>query len=168
MKTDLLTTQRENLVKLEKAANDLFDNAPWVGHGGTPFVDNSTGRRRRVQADKHNDRIRSAMKAIENQKEKIERTINRQSYKAVPTKKSEQFIERNPISPVLLHLEKQGKVQQWAKNPQFFFVKSLKKVALISVGDRVGVAKRFCATTQEDMDFCKEMIATAQAELEVI
>lgn len=154
----LLEKQKATLVELEKRFGDMITEAPWVGHGGTPFVDNSTGRMRRKQCDKYQDSLKSMDAKIKEQKEKIDKTESRIAYRTTQTKKSVKFIEKNSISPVLIELEKQGKIKQWARNPEYFFVNGLERVALKKFEGRVGISARFPSKTQADYDFCLNLI----------
>ncbi len=154
----LLEKQKAALVELEQRFTEMFSEAPFIGHGGTPFVDNSTGRMRRKQCDKYQESLRSMNDKIKAQKEKIEKTESRIAYRTTQTKKSAKFLEKNGISPVLLELEKQGKIKQWARNPEYFFVNGLERVALKTFEGKVGISARFPSKTQADYDFCLNLI----------
>ena len=146
-RANLLENQRAKLEELKEEFGALFDNAPWIGHGGTPIVDNSTGRMRRKQADKYNDRMRELSLKIEAQKVKIDKTLEKLLPVSV-TKKAEKFIKKNPINEALLTHQA---LKQWEKNPHIFFVKSLKKVALSTFDGVVCINARFPAKTPEDL-----------------
>jgi len=77
------------------------------------------------------------------------------------TKKSAKFIEKNPIHLGLFELEKQGLVKQWKRNPQYFFVNGLDKVALATFNGKIGLANRFTAKTQAELERVKELAAFA-------
>ena len=70
-------------------------------------------------------------------------------------------IEKNPIHLGLFELEKQGLVKQWKRNPQYFFVNGLDKVALATFNDKIGLANRFTAKTQAELERVKELAALA-------
>lgn len=162
----LLEKQKNKLAALEKRVDELWDQRPWQGHGGTPLVNNSKGRAMSAHLDRYESSLRSAMRAVEEQKKKIERTLDRGS--SVPTKASDEFIAKNPISPLLLWLRDAGKVSQWAKNPQIFFVKGLHKVALMTLSGKVGINKRYCAKTVEERDICLNLIKEAESNFREI
>jgi hypothetical protein len=167
--SDLLEKMRAKLLRLEEEFASLLGSAPWVGHGGTPhIVDNSKGRRMIKVAEAHEEKLRRKNAEIEAQKEAIERQEMRERTRHTPTKKSQKFLEKNPISPILLWLEANGKVKQWERNPQLFFVVGLKKVALLTVGDKVGVSKKFMAANKEEFELCKALIREGEAAVKNI
>lgn len=154
----LLEAQQSKLSEMREKFDNLILGAPWVGHGGTPFVDNSTGRRRKIQAVKYEESLKSLDTKIKEQIEKINRTENRLAYRSTQTKKSEKFIEKNEINPILFELAELGKVKQWPRNPEYFFVVGLQKVALKTFGEKTGISSRFPAKTQQDYDFCRSLL----------
>ena len=158
----LLEKQKAKLVELENRFGNMLAEAPWVGHGGTPFVENSTGKIRRRQHDKFKESLRSLNSKIALQKEKIEKTENRIAYRATQTKKSVKFIENNGINPILLELQAQGKIKQWPRNPEYFFVNGLERVALKTFEGKIGISARFPAKTQADYDFCLNLIRSVK------
>ena len=56
-----------------------------------------------------------------------------------------------------------GKVKQWPRNPQLYFVVGMQKVALLTVGDKVGVCKKYPAKTKAEFELCQQLIAEAAA-----
>ena len=155
----MLEKMNNKLKKLEGELDGLFKNAPWVGHGGTPNItDNSKGKRMKNYCDSYNERIRSKQKQIEDQKEKIERMEVRISYRNTQTKKSAKFLDKNPIHPDLLKMTEDEKVKQWAKNPEYFFINGLKKVAFKTIDGKIIISSRFPAKTQDDYDFALSLV----------
>ena len=159
----LLDKTQAKLERLEMEMAATFEHDPRNGHMGTPYVDNSKGRQMRRVCDRIEERRQSLNRQIELQREKIERQKRREAYRATQTKQSAKFIEKNPISPVLFRLQEMGKVKQWPRNPQLFFVVGLQKVALITVGDKVGVCKKYPAKTKAEFELCQQLIAEAAA-----
>ena len=160
-KMTILEKMNNKLKTMEEKKSSMINAhfAEIVPHGGTPFItDNSKGRQAKNRFDKSNDAIRNLSKQIEEQKEKINKMENKIAYRATQTKQSVKFIKKNEISPILLKLQEDGKVKQWAKNPQLFFVIGLEKVALMTLGGKVGINKKYSAKTKEDFDYCKKLI----------
>lgn len=155
----LLKVQEANLEKLEKEIADHFRNYPGKGHGGSPIVDNSKGRARRRELDRYNDKIRSLNESIKEQKAKIGRTENRIDRQSSVTKQSEKFTEKNPISPLLEEMEKDGKVKRWARNPHIFFVTGLERVALTTVKGEILNVVKFPVKNKEERELCLKLIA---------
>lgn len=152
----LLEKQQNKLKELNNKFNDLLMNYPAKGHGGTPFIlDNTKGRAMYKAAQKREERLQSLDRQIKEQQEKIDRTERRIVRRNTQTKKSVKFLEKNPIHPLLFELEKEGKVKQWKRNPEYFFVNRLKKVALRTVDGTIKVSARFPLTSQDDVDLCK-------------
>lgn len=149
------------LARLEEEFNTIFADQPFMGHGGTPFVDNSKGRQMRRNHEKRQERLQAKQKEIEQQKDKIQQMEWRIAGRNTQTKKSAKFIEKNPIHLGLFELEKQGLVKQWKRNPQYFFVNGLDKVALATFNDKIGLANRFTAKTQAELERVKELAALA-------
>lgn len=149
------------LARLEDEFNTIFADQPFMGHGGTPFVDNSKGRQMRRNHEKRQERLQAKQKEIEQQKDKIQQMEWRVAGRNTQTKKSAKFIEKNPIHLGLFELEKQGLVKQWKRNPQYFFVNGLDKVALATFNGKIGLANRFTAKTQAELERVKELAALA-------
>lgn len=149
------------LARLEEEFNTIFADQPFMGHGGTPFVDNSKGRQMRRNHEKRQERLQAKQKEIEQQKDKIQQMEWRIAGRNTQTKKSAKFIEKNPIHLGLFELEKQGLVKQWKRNPQYFFVNGLDKVALATFDGKIGLANRFTAKTQTELERVKELAALA-------
>jgi len=149
---------KKKLLRLERELDETWDDRPWAGHGGTPLVDNSVGRTRRNQLDRYEARLRRLTNEVEEQKAKIERAESRAEWKSVPTKQSGKFLEKNPIHPLLLQLERDGKVRQWPRNPQYFFIVGLRKVALCTFNGEIHPAARFPAKDKEEWDVVKGLI----------
>jgi len=149
------------LSRLEDEFNTIFADQPFMGHGGTPFVDNSKGRQMRRNHDKRQERLQAKQKEIEQQKDKIQQMEWRIAGRNTQTQKSAKFIEKNPIHLGLFELEKQGFVKQWKRNPQYFFVNGLDKVALATFNGKIGLANRFTAKTQAELERVKELAALA-------
>lgn len=163
----MLEKMKNKLAKMEEKKSSMINAhfAEIVPHGGTPFVlDNSKGRASKNRFDKSNDAIRNLSKQIEEQKEKISRMENKIAYRTTQTKQSKKFIEKNEISPILFKLQEDGKVKQWARNPQLFFVVGLEKVALMTLNGKVGINKKYSAKTKEDFDYCKKLILNEMNE----
>lgn len=163
----LLAKQEQKLAEMEQELNFLFDNDLRKGHGGTPHIlDNSKGRQMKRWADKYDERIRSKFKKIDEQKEKIEKTkyrISTAENKKVPTKRSMKFLKKNEIHPALLRLAEEGKLNQWERNPHLFFVADLKKVALITVGGKVGINTKYPARSVDELKLCQELLRGVNA-----
>jgi len=157
----ILERMNVKLARLEDEFNTIFADQPFMGHGGTPFVDNSKGRQMRRNHEKRQERLQAKQKEIEQQKDKIQQMEWRIAGRNTQTKKSAKFIEKNPIHLGLFELEKQGLVKQWKRNPQYFFVNGLDKVALATFNDKIGLANRFTAKTQAELERVKELAALA-------
>lgn len=157
----ILERMNVKLARLEDEFNTIFADQPFMGHGGTPFVDNSKGRQMRRNHDKRQERLQAKQKEIEQQKDKIQQMEWRIAGRNTQTKKSAKFIEKNPIHLGLFELEKQGLVKQWKRNPQYFFVNDLEKVALATFNGKIGLANRFTAKTQAELEKVKELAALA-------
>ena len=155
----ILAKMNNKLQRLESEFDELLKNAPWVGHGGTPhIVDNAKGRKMKKYSDAYNERLRNKNREIEDQKEKIELMESRIAYRNTQTKKSAKFLEKNPIHPDLLKMAEDGKVKQWARNPEFFFINGLNKVAFTTINGKINISARFPAKTQDDYDFALKLV----------
>lgn len=159
--TDLISKMEAKLTRLEKEFDTIFNDMPFMGHGGTPFVDNSKGRQMKRNHDKRDERLQAKKKEIEEQKEKIDNMKDRIAQRSQPTKKSLKFLEGNPIHQGLFELEKLGLVKQWKKNPQYFFINGLDKVALATWDGEISLAKRFPVKNREELENAKALIAQA-------
>lgn len=147
----MIEKMNTKLSRLENELGVLFDNSPTTGHGGTPFIlDNSKGRAMKKAHDKHQESIRTKMRQIEEQKAKIERMEFRIYYRNTQTKKSQKYIEKNPIHPALIELSKTGEITQWKKNPHIFFIKELDKVAFSTQNGQIVITRRFPVKTEEE------------------
>lgn len=166
MSDNMLDRMEAKLQRLELEFSELYETAPWVGAMGTPFTDNAKGKAYKRACIKHGERMDAKARAINEQKEKIERMQMRIQRQSTPTKKSEKFLDKNPVSPILLWLADQGLVKPWARNPYVFFVVGLDKVALITVGDRVGINKKYCAKDEVEKQYCLDLIERAKRALE--
>lgn len=157
--SSLLEKMKAKLARLEAEWQSLCENDPRRGHGGTPnIVDNNKGRRMIKVCHKYDERLTEKLKAIKDQKEKIERMEWKLQQRATQTKKSAKFLAKNPIHPALFELEKLGHVKQWQRNPEYFFVTGLRKVALITKENQIQISNRFPALTQEATFKCNELI----------
>lgn len=159
--TDLISKMEAKLTRLETEFDTIFNDMPFMGHGGTPFVDNSKGRQMKRNHDKRDERLQAKKKEIEEQKEKIDNMKDRIAQRSQPTKKSLKFLEGNPIHQGLFELEKLGLVKQWKKNPQYFFINGLDKVALATWDGEISLAKRFPVKNREELENAKALIAQA-------
>ncbi|MFW1850120.1 PLxRFG domain-containing protein [Acinetobacter guillouiae] len=159
--TDLISKMEAKLTRLEIEFDNIFNDMPFMGHGGTPFVDNSKGRQMKRNHDKRDERLQAKKKEIEEQKEKIDNMKDRIAQRSQPTKKSQKFLEGNPIHQGLFELEKLGLVKQWKKNPQYFFVNGLDKVALATWDGEISLAKRFPVKNKEELHKAKALIVQA-------
>lgn len=157
----ILERMNVKLARLEDEFNTIFADQPFMGHGGTPFVDNSKGRQMRRNHEKRQERLQAKQKEIEQQKDKVQQMEWRVAGRNTQTKKSAKFIEKNPIHLGLFELEKQGLVKQWKRNPQYFFVNGLDKVALATFNGKIGLANRFTAKTHAELERVKELAALA-------
>lgn len=129
--SSLIDAMKAKLSGLEEKLNQHFESDPRVGHGGTPYItDNVKGKMMKRVSDRHDERTRSLIAQINAQKEKIERVEYRISRNSTQTKKSVARISKHPIHGGLFLLENAGKVKQWARNPDYFFIVGLEKVAL--------------------------------------
>lgn len=164
--SDLLSKMIAKLARLESEFDTIFNDMPFMGHGGTPFVDNSKGRQMKRNHDKREERLQAKKKEIKEQKEKIDNMKDRIAKRSQPTKKSQKFLEVNPIHQGLFELEKLGLVKQWKKNPQYFFVNDLDKVALATFEGKIGIAKRFPAKSQEELNKVRALAAQANELIE--
>lgn len=159
----LLEKMKAKLARLEAEFNAIFDDMPFMGHGGTPYVDNSKGRQMRKVHDRRDERLRAKKAAIEVQKEAIERMAWRIDGRNTPTKKSQKILEKHPIHQGLFELEKQGLVKQWPRNPHFFFINGLDKVAIAAIDGKIGAMRRFPPKNPEEWARTKELIALASS-----
>lgn len=134
------------------------------GHGGTPFImDNSKGRAQYKRHQKGNESLSNLNKAIKEQEEKIQAAEYRHIGRHTQTKKSEKFVEKNPVSPGLQYLEQKGLVKSWPKKPEFHFVQGMDKTALITVDGRVGVARKYNGGTDEKFLAAKKLASIANS-----
>lgn len=164
MSEAMLEKMQTKLKRLEEELEKLFLDDPRNGHGGTPHItDNAKGRTMMRYCDKLDERRRSKLKQIEEQKEKIRKMENRIAYRSGPTKKSQKFIEKNPIHQGLFELEKQGLVKQWARNPMYFFIVGLERVALATFDGKIGRCARFPTKTAEETAKANELIKLAES-----
>lgn len=159
--TDLISKMEVKLTRLETEFDNIFNDMPFMGHGGSPFVDNSKGRQMKRNHDKRDERLQAKKKEIEEQKEKIDNMKDRLAQRSQPTKKSQKFLEGNPIHQGLFELEKLGLVKQWKKNPQYFFVNGLDKVALATWDGEISFAKRFPVKNKDELKKAKALITQA-------
>ena len=157
----LIEKMKAKLERLEKEYEALFIDDPRYGHGGTPFVNNSKGRAMKAYTERLDERRRNKIKQIEAQKEKIDRAEQRAYNKSLPTKKSAKFIDKNPIHPGLFELEKQGLVKQWARNPMYFFIVGLQKVALCTFEGKIARCARFPTKDDSERQKAEELIKLA-------
>jgi len=159
----LADKQRAELARLEKEFYDKFDANPRAGHGGTPdILDNSKGRMMKRAYEKYNDQLRGLKEKIEKQKQKIEKTEARKAYYTTQTKKSKKRMESKgePIPQKLNDLAKAGKLKQWARNPDLFFVPGMDKVAVTYNNGKLGISKKYPAKTKEEFDTVMAMLKT--------
>lgn len=161
-----MSTQIENmkakLQRLEQEFDAIFDDNPRAGHGGTPNItDNSKGRQMIRVCDKREERLRRKHAAIEDQKEKIRVAESREAYRQTPTKKSKKFIEKNPIHPGLLALSADGKLKQWERNPMYFFIPGLERVALATFDGKIAFCKRFPVKNDNERSTAQALIDAA-------
>lgn len=134
------------------------------GHGGTPFImDNSKGRAQYKRHQKGDESLRNLDKAIKEQEEKIQAAQYRHNRRHTQTKKSEKFIEKNPVSPGLQYLEQKGLVKSWPKKPEVHFVQGLDKTALITVDGRVGVSRGYNGGSTENFLAAKKLASIANS-----
>ena len=134
------------------------------GHGGTPFImDNSKGRAQYKRHQKGDESLRNLDKAIKEQEEKIQAAQYRHIRRHTQTKKSEKFIEKNPVSPGLQYLEQKGLVKSWPKKPEVHFVQGLDKTALITVDGRVGVSRGYNGGSTENFLAAKRLASIANS-----
>lgn len=146
----LIELMEKKLARLEAQFDELYETAPWVWSGGTPFVENAKGARYKSSCDKHSERMSALRKEIEDQKEKIEKTRDRIALRSIPTKKSEMIILEQGESIALKTLADEGVLTQWKKNPHLFFVNGVGKTALIWANNRVGVSARYPFPPEEE------------------
>ena len=141
----LLEKMKAKLQRLESELDELFGSNPRNGHGGTPnIIDNTKGRQMMRVQERLNDRM--------------EFRIERQS---TQTKKSKKFIDKNPIHAGLFELEKQGLVKQWPRNPQYFFIVGLERVALATFDGVIHRCQRFPTKNAEEKARAEELINIA-------
>jgi hypothetical protein len=158
-KRNLLEIQQAKLIELEEQFNTLLMGNPRNGHGGTPdIIDNAKGRQMMRVQEKHEERLRSLNEKIKEQKLKIERTENREYRRNTITKAASKRLEENGTHPGLAILEEQGKVTQWKRNPDLYFIKGLDKVALFYCKGKLGINKKYCTKTPEEWDYAQELI----------
>ena len=158
----LLEKMKAKLQLLESELNELFGSNPRNGHGGTPsIIDNAKGRQMMRVQERLNERIRSKIKQIDEQKQKIDRMEFRIERQGTQTKKSKKFIDKNPIHAGLFELEKQGLVKQWPRNPQYFFIVGLDRVALATFDGVIHRCQRFPTKNAEEKARAEELINIA-------
>ena len=160
---ELLKKQILKYEELNKSISEQFDSNPRRGHGGTPnIVDNAKGRRMIRVCEKHEDRLRRLFELRDIQIEKIQKTCNSIIYKKYTrleqTKKSKKFIDKNPINEILLKMQEDGIVKQWARNPQYFFMVDFKKVALFTIDGKVGISRKYGVADKANFIKIKEII----------
>ncbi len=161
----LITQMRGVLASLETKLDAAIADNPAAGHGGTPHItDNTKGRRMMRVMDKRADRIHALFKKIEEQKEKIERAEGRAATLHIQTKASKAFIQKNPIHPGLEALADSGEVRPWPRNPQYFFVDGLHKVALATFDGKVRACKRFPPKNKDEWKTVNALIARTKGE----
>jgi hypothetical protein len=159
VKRTLLEIQQDKLKELEAKFDELLMGNPRFGHGGTPnIVDNSKGRQMMRVQEKHEERLQRLNEKIKEQKQKIERTESRLYYRNTVTKSAIKRIAENGTHPGLEVLAAQGKVTQWKRNPDIYFINGLDKVALFTFKGKIGLNKKYCAKTQKDWDYAQELI----------
>lgn len=157
---------KNKLERMKGQFDNKFEN--WSsqrrGHGGTPFImDNSKGQAQYKRHQKGNESLINLNKAIKEQEEKIQAAEYRHIGRHTQTKKSEKFVERNPVSPGLQYLEQKGLVKSWPKKPEFHFVQGMDKTALITVDGRVGVARKYNGGTDEKFLAAKKLASIANS-----
>ncbi|WP_162616821.1 hypothetical protein [Aggregatibacter kilianii] len=158
----LLEKMRAKLQRLESELDALFASNPRNGHGGTPDItDNAKGRQMMRASEKLDERIRAKFAQIDEQKAKIEKMEARLARNNAQTKKSQKFLDKNPIHAGLFKLEEMGLVKQWAKNPQYFFIVGLDRVALATFNGEIHRCKRFPSKTTEETNRAEELISLA-------
>lgn len=157
----LIEKMKAKLERLEQEYQALFVDDPRYGHGGTPFINNSKGRAMKRITDKLDERRMNKWRQIKEQKEKIARAEDRAERASTQTKKSEKFIEKNPIHLGLFELEKQGLVKQWVKNPMYFFVVGLQRVALCTFDGKIALCSRFPPKNDLEKMKAEELIQIA-------
>lgn len=162
MSKAILEKMKAKLQRLEEEFSAILAEDPRIGHGGTPnILDNSKGRRMAKCVAKLEERLIAKDKAIKEQKEKIQRMESRIAYRSTQTKKSQKFLDKNPIHQGLFELEKLGHVKQWKRNPQYFFVVGLERVALATFDGVIARCARFQTKTPEETARAQELIDMA-------
>lgn len=144
----LLEAQVKKYYLIDEQITAMFENDPRKGHGGTPHIlDNSKGIRMKKVCDKLDDRMRNLFKSRDEQIEKIEKTCYRIIYKKETlkkqTKQSVKFLEKQPIHEALFKMEKDGICSQWVRNPQYFFMKNYKRVALVTKQGKICISQKY-------------------------
>lgn len=160
----MIEKMKAKLQRLEQEFDVIFDDNPRAGHGGTPNItDNCKGRQMIRICEKRDERLRNKRAAIEAQQEKIRVAEDREAYRQTQTKKSKKFVEKNPIHPALLALTTQGRLNQWARNPEYFFVPGANKVALKTIGGRVMISARFPLTRSDDVEIVRAIMTEVKS-----
>ena len=116
-RTDVL---KASLEKKEAKLNDLFENqfSHWKQTNGQPMNDKRSGASHFKKSDKNDDAIRNQLAEIEKTKKAIEK-------EAVKVEQSK-FV-KNSLPPSIVELLDSGKITQWRKFPDTFFVKGVDK-----------------------------------------
>lgn len=159
MSLELLGKMEAKLARIKDDFDNLNMNSCRNGHGGTPNItDNSKGRMMMRSEEKRQERLRSLHKQEKEQIEKIERMKKKIAFHSAVTKKAKAFIEKNEIHPKLFELEKQGLVKQWTRNPMYFFITGLERVALATFSGGIHPAGRFPTKNETDKARVIELI----------
>ncbi|TCJ96180.1 hypothetical protein EV694_1732 [Volucribacter psittacicida] len=161
MSDAMLQKMKDKRERLEQELQQLCDSDPRLGHGGTPYINNAKGRRMKAVCDKHQNRIAAKIKEIEAQDEKIERMEWRLAERRTQTQKSQKFLNKNPIHQGLIKLAEKGLLNQWLRNPEYFFIKELKRVALMTVNNAIIISSRFPAKDDDEIAKANELIQLA-------
>ena len=116
-RTDVL---KASLEKKEAKLNDLFENqfSHWKKTNGQPMNDKKSGASHFKKSDKNDDAIRNQLAEIEKTKKAIEK-------EAVKVEQSERV--KNSLPSSIVELLDSGKITQWRKFPDTFFVKGVDK-----------------------------------------
>lgn len=116
-RTDVL---KASLERKEAKLNDLFENqfSHWKKTNGQPMNDKRSGASHFKKSDKNDDAIRSQLAEIEKTKKAIEK-------EAVKVEQSERV--KNSLPSSIVELLDSGKITQWRKFPDTFFVKGVDK-----------------------------------------
>lgn len=116
-RTDVL---KASLERKEAKLNDLFENqfSHWKKTNGQPMNDKRNGASHFKKSDKNDDAIRSQLAEIEKTKKAIEK-------EAVKVEQSERV--KNSLPSSIVELLDSGKITQWRKFPDTFFVKGVDK-----------------------------------------